>query len=512
MPHRVADFLRSSTETFSAAAVNTIKSSIRPQQQAPVRRRIERFPSYDPSLSEQYDEIPYLMYAPEPAPVKEKKELAKRERKEKDKMLKSHKKDKTNHRISLPFGRSREIHENPHAALDWKIESPPIIFFGDAESSSGALVSGQMIIEVKDEHLEIENFSAALNIHVHQKKPFMANCADCLDQYTELKKWTFLSHPTTLRKGRHQYPFSILLEGHLPASLDTPLVSIAYEFKSEVTLAKNARISALPIKFWKDFDVKRSLVQPDTPHHSVRVFPPTNIKAGADYDQIIHSTGSQHAVQLRLDGLTTVNDATKTVEYWKLKKITWKLEETIKTVAPACKKHQPTTPAEGSAPVAQKGASRTETRVLGERHMHDGWKSDYTATDGHVEFGFEYGVAASLLASSKNGTPGFACDSRSLDGTSVSHALMIEMVVSKEWAPAGKPHLAAQTGTGRILRMQYHIMLTECAGLGVSWDNEAPPVYSDVPPSPPAYPNAQPIDYEALEMLDALRTSPEPRA
>ncbi|CRK24778.1 hypothetical protein BN1708_003896, partial [Verticillium longisporum] len=319
MPHRVADFLRASTETFSAAAVNTIKSSIRPQQQAPVRRRIERFPSYDPSLSEQYDEIPYLMYAPEPAPVKEKRELAKRERKEKDKMLKSHKKDKTNHRISLPFGRSREIHENPHAALDWKIESPPIIFFGDAESSSGALVSGQMIIEVKDEHLEIENFSAALNIHVHQKKPFMVNCADCLDQYTELKKWTFLSHPTTLRKGRHQYPFSILLEGHLPASLDTPLVSIAYEFKSEVTLAKNARISALPIKFWKDFDV-------------------------------------------------------------------------------------------------------------------------------------------------------------------------------------------------RILRMQYHIMLTECAGLGVSWDNEAPPVYSDVPPSPPAYPTAQPVDYEALEMLDALRTSPEPRA
>ncbi|KAM9883478.1 Uncharacterized protein C1F12.05 [Verticillium dahliae] len=512
MPHRVADFLRASTETFSATAVNTIKSSIRPQQQAPVRRRIERFPSYDPSLSEQYDEIPYLMYAPEPAPVKEKRELAKRERKEKDKMLKSHKKDKTNHRISLPFGRSREIHENPHAALDWKIESPPIIFFGDAESSSGALVSGQMIIEVKDEHLEIENFSAALNIHVHQKKPFMVNCADCLDQYTELKKWTFLSHPTTLRKGRHQYPFSILLEGHLPASLDTPLVSIAYEFKSEVTLAKNARISALPIKFWKDFDVKRSLVQPDTPHHSVRVFPPTNIKAGADYDQVIHSTGSQHAVQLRLDGLTTVNDATKTVEYWKLKKITWKLEETIKTVAPACKKHQPTTPAEGSAPAAQKGASRTETRILGEKHMHDGWKSDYTATDGHVEFGFEYGVAASLLASSKNGAPGFACDSRSLDGTSVSHALMVEMVVSKERAPAGKPHLAAQTGTGRILRMQYHIMLTECAGLGVSWDNEAPPVYSDVPPSPPAYPNAQPIDYEALEMLDALRTSPEPRA
>ncbi|CRK16365.1 hypothetical protein BN1708_017487, partial [Verticillium longisporum] len=216
-------------------------------------------------------------------------------------------------------------------------------------------------------------------------------------------------------------------------------------FKSEVTLAKNARISALPIKFWKDFDVKRSLVQPDTPHHSVRVFPPTNIKAGADYDQIIHSTGSQHAVQLRLDGLTTVNDATKTVEYWKLKKITWKLEETIKTVAPACKKHQPTTTAEGSAPAAQKGASRTETRILGEKHMHDGWKSDYTATDGHVEFGFEYGVAASLLASSKNGAPGFACDSRSLDGTSVSHALMIEMVVSKEWAPAGKPHLAAQT-------------------------------------------------------------------
>lgn len=64
---------------------------------------------------------------------------------------------------------------------------------------------------------------------------------------------------------------------------------------------------------------------------------------------------------------------------------------------------------------------------------------------------------------------------------------MVEMVVSQEWAPANKPSMVTQTGVGRILRMHFNDILTERRGIGISWDNEAPPIYQDVPPSPPSY-------------------------
>ncbi|KAK1585885.1 LMBR1 domain-containing protein [Colletotrichum navitas] len=495
MPHRVANFLRSSTENFSVSAIANLKkhnqhqnkhgNNGNVQDQGLLRRLpLDRHSSYS---SDDGEHVPYhSMFAAEPVEhVKEKKHHH-------------------HHRLSLPFGRSsKDAQENPHAVLDWKIESPPIVFFGDAESSSGALVSGQMLLDVKDELLHVETLEAKLNIHVHHKRPFANHCAECANQYTELKRWTFLTHPTTLRKGVHQFPFSILLEGHLPASIDTPITSIAYEFKAEATLVKGTPGSQAPVRFEHNLDVKRSLPQPEFPHHSVRVFPPTNIKASAHYSQVIHPAGT-HNVSFRLDGLTTANAANKTMEFWKLKKVTWKLEETIKTVAPACDRHAPA----GTQTNQQKGVPRTETRVLGEKYMHDGWKSDYNSSDGHVDFEFDYGVVPSKHSSSHASR--YACDMRSLDGTEVSHALMIEMVVSKEWAPVGKPQLATQTGTGRILRMHYHVMLTECPGLGVSWDNEAPPVYQDVPPSPPAYPaataavaaSAPVVEYVSLEHLD----------
>jgi hypothetical protein len=408
------------------------------------------------------------------------------------------------HRLSLPFGRSsRDTHEHASASLEWTIESPPIIFYGDAETSTGALVSGQLFLDVKEEWIEIDSFEAALNIHVVQKRPFQNHCPECTNQFTELKKWKFLRQPATLPKGIHQYPFSILLGGHLPPSMDTPLMTISYEFKAEAITSRSPTASAgtcAPVKLEKVLDVKRSLPEPDSPHHSVRVFPPTNIKAAAEYDQLVHPT-SKHTMTLRMDGLTTTNFANNTTEYWKLKKISWKLEESIKTIAPACERHVPADPASANAEeTPKKGLQRVETRVLGDRAHFDGWKADYS-NDGTVEFEFDYGVMPHRHL--VHAGPRYACDSKSRDGTEVSHTLLVEMVVSKEWSPIGKPHLTTQTGTGRILRMHYALSVSEFPGLGVSWDNEAPPLYQDVPPSPPTYPEGEaPVDYESLEPID----------
>jgi hypothetical protein len=74
--------------------------------------------------------------------------------------------------------------------------------YGDPESSTGALLSGQLFLNIKEESLEIESLNATLSIHVTQKKPFVHHCADCASQSTELKKWVFLPHPLVMKKGK----------------------------------------------------------------------------------------------------------------------------------------------------------------------------------------------------------------------------------------------------------------------------------------------------------------------
>lgn len=406
-------------------------------------------------------------------------------------------KDHHHHRISFPgmhFGRSnKDVHANTPASLDWKLESPPIVLYNDPESSTGALVSGQIFLNIKDDHdlLDVESINATLQIHVTQKRPFTHHCHDCTHQYTELKKWQFLDHPLVLAKGQHSFPFSVLLDGHLPASMDGPLASIAYEFKAEALTKVNGTLQPV-IKLEKVLDVKRSLATSEVPHHSIRVFPPTNIKANVHYPHHIHPTGT-NTLQIRLDGIARLNLKVGTMEYWKLKKLTWRLEEISKSLAPACEKHAPKlpvppTPAEGSdsQPQQPKGLPRTETRIIGEKTIFSGWKSSYSsATDSHIELELDYFISKSHASPA-------VCDTRwTAPGTStsheVSHQLMVEMVVSQEWAPVGKPNLVTHTGVGRILRMHFSSILTERGGIGISWDNEAPPIYQDVPESPPAY-------------------------
>lgn len=411
---------------------------------------------------------------------------------------------KRHHRISLPFGKSNKDHHTTNVSIDWSVESPPIVFHGSPSESTGALVSGQMFIDVKEDFVEIDNFGASLNIHTVHKRPYQNHCTDCGNKYTELESWQFLAHPTTLRRGRHPFPFSILLSGSLPATTETPLISIFYEFKADAYVSRSPSSSTgtcAPIRFEKTLMVKRSVPEPDFPHHSVRVFPPTNIKASAHYSSVIHPTGI-NKVTLKLDGLMSHNEKAKTIEFWRLKKVTWRLEETIKTQAPACDRHGSVNASANES--EKKTVSRNELRVLGEKHLHEGWKSDFTGNDGVVEYEFDYSV--NLKPHSREAK--YACDTKTTDGSEVTHSLLIELVVSKEYAPEGKPNLATQTGTGRILRMHYGVVLTEHPGMGVSWDNEAPPVYEDVPPSPPGYPAQEPpIEYDSLLELDALRLS-----
>ncbi|KAM0283389.1 hypothetical protein ACHAQH_002512 [Verticillium albo-atrum] len=398
------------------------------------------------------------------------------------------KKGRKHHRTFSPFGLSHKRKDEPHASLDWVVETPPVMFYGDASHSAGALFTGMMHLNV-EETVHVDNFQASLHLHVHQKKPFAKHCPGCSDQYTELKRWTFLPQPVTLAPGRHAYPFSIHLLGHNPASIDTPVVAVTYEFKAQVHCT-----GSHPLSFEENIHVKRSLLGSDPMHQSMRLFPPTNVKASTFLNRVIHPTGT-HKVQLRLDGITNV--AGSSLEIWKLKKLSWKLEETVCTTAPACSDH-----AVESASSEKFTVRRDEARILGGKEIHGGWKSDYSISDARIEFEFEYGLTAAKHIRKRE--PMYACDARAVNGTGteVSHTLAIEMLLSKDMTSSDMPNLISATSDARVLRMRHPVVLTEAPGLGVAWDAELPPVYDDVPPSPPSYPQEAPVEYENLEVLD----------
>ncbi|KAI0481401.1 hypothetical protein F4859DRAFT_418500 [Xylaria cf. heliscus] len=479
MPHRVVDFFRSPNDS-----IHSIKQTVQRRTSPTVSRsgsRERQRPTRTSSYASSADGDG-AVEDNHPIPLFRSFESTKE-------------KPKEHHRLSFPglhlvgHKTQKDLSQNPNAALDWKIESSPAIFYGSPEESTGALISGQLQLRVKEESFEVENLEAKLEICVTQKKPFNSHCQDCASQRTELKSWSFLSEPTTLTQRTHEFPFSILLEGHLPATTDNHLLSIEYVFTAEA----RPRDGGLPLKLRRTIDVRRSLSVPPTPHHSVRIFPPTSITASVHYDAVVHPHGTS-TFNLRLEGIGKQNTNARSVEYWKLKRLSWKLEENVSTVAPACRKHTPKTSAaaaeagesgngNGNGNEAKKGVTRTDTRVIAHADLHSGWKADYYSSEGNVEAEIEYHTGGS------SSRP-VSCDVRGSDGTEVTHRLVVEMVVSQEYVPLAHTRHVTPTGVARILRMNFAVVLTDRGGLGVSWDNEAPPIYQDVPPSPPSYARA----------------------
>jgi len=395
--------------------------------------------------------------------------------------------------LSLPGGKGRSSPKSSsksitssHAALKVNIESPPLVFHGNTTGSTGALLSGQLTLTVGEEFLAIESFKMKLACEITRKKPFHSNCPDCSNDSTELTNWNFLHGPATLRKGEHSFPFSFLFPGHLPASMKGNLSSVEYVLRATITTKAGE-----PVKISHVLDVKRALHPGDSPRRSVRIFPPTNLTANCELPPVIHPIG-EASIHMRIDGIVQRKSDGKTQSQWKLKRLNWRLEETQKTISPACPKHAAKL---GNVEDSKKLVAHQDLRVIGEAEIKSGWKGDYSGPGGSIEAEFNFGITPNIRP---------ICDLKAEDGTEVSHVLIVEMIVTEEYSPIGKPKQATPTGTARVLRMHFNVIVTERAGLGISWDEEQPPLYENVPISPPGYINdAQPIpDYEDLSPLD----------
>ena len=303
----------------------------------------------------------------------------------------------------------------------------------------------------------------------------------------------------TAKAGIHKFPFSTILDGKYPATTDTPAVSITYLLKAEAIVARppfSKGSSVTPFRVEFPLPISRCLPESDAPHHSIRVFPPTEVRASAHYNQVLHAT-KKNTLAVSLEGLAKKLKDEDVIECWKLKKAMWRLEETVRTVAKACDRHtDPRPPQEGEEERNQ--VERTETRILGEQNLPPTWKAEYSATAGQVSLEFDFGLQESRQHHPLHHhhlagvTPRYACDIASSSaapaGTEVhvTHSLLVELVVSRARASTSSPDVATETGTGRILRMRFRVYLSE-TGTGIAWDDEAPPLYADVPPSPPRY-------------------------
>jgi hypothetical protein len=359
--------------------------------------------------------------------------------------------------------KSPKVEAQKSATLNMEIESPPIVFYNSPAASTGALLSGQLKLQVTEPQTVFKSIDMRLLAIVSTKKPVAPHCPECLSQTTELHKWEFITAPVTLTlsHGPHSFPFSHLLPGHLPATTHGSLATLTYLLDAVATTSNGEKIH-----FKRELNIKRA-IYPGNEKHSIRIFPPTNLTASVTLPPVIHPIGD-FPIGMRLSGI--VQNLPDSQTRWRLRKLNWRIEETQKFVAPACPKHAAKVGGEG------KGVLHEDVHVVANEEVKHGWKTDFD--QGNIDVEFRAAVNPSLKP---------VCDMESPNGMQVKHNLIIEMVVAEEWAPLKKLSQATPTGAARVLRTQFHLVLTERCGMGISWDEEQPPLYEDVPCSPPTY-------------------------
>ena len=359
---------------------------------------------------------------------------------------------------------------HPPAKFEIIIESPPLIFYGGPATSTGALLSGRLKLRVQDPSgkVKLARLTMKLRCAITTKKPLQKDCEGCKERYDDIKEWCFLSEPKSFNKeDDYDFPFSHLLPGHLPATTAATLGSIAYQLYITAPT-----FTGTPIELTYPLKIQRA-IPPGMDKASIRIFPPTNLTGRVVLPPVIHPIGT-FPVHMTLSGV--VEKKTDHTLRWRLRKTMWRIEEHTKMISKPCSRHEHKV-AEGKA------VQNNDTKKVGEDEMKSGWKTDFDTQGGEITLEFE--AALSFRSSHKA-----VCDVDSPAGLVVKHTLVIELIVAEEFCPDKNKAIITPTGAARILRMTFNLVVTERAGMGISWDEETPPLYENVPDSPPGYGSA----------------------
>lgn len=340
--------------------------------------------------------------------------------------------------------------------MDLEVESPPLIFYDSPGMSTGALFSGQLKINIVDDLVTLDNFEARLSIVITTNKPVVPHCMDCTTQIINIQEWRFLQSPTSLRPGLHAYPFSHLLPGHLPATTHGKFATLSYYLYAVATTTSSEKF-----KYKRSIDVNRVLLSSGA-KKSTCTYPPTNILTSVKFPASIHHK-DDFSIEMCLSGI--LRDGAKRQSRWRLRHLKWRIEETQKFVAPTCPKHRR----------ESKGVVYEDTCSIAKGELIQDWRINFE--QGSIGVKFRAGCDKTLEP---------LCDMR-YSNMEVKHKMVVQMTVSEEMALKGNLGQAIPVGAPRILRTDIPLVLTEKSGMGIPWDQERPPLYEDVPTSPPGY-------------------------
>ncbi|KAJ4256260.1 Endocytosis regulator [Fusarium torreyae] len=358
------------------------------------------------------------------------------------------------------------------ASLDCAIDTSPIVILNDDDDSDSSTITGSLILDVTEDTVEVESLYAVLRVHVVHKKPFKKGCKDCKRQLTELKRCQFIKTTTTMDCNTHSFPFSYRVPSYVPPTMDTSLVSVSYEFEAVASLRRKGQLSKAPevITLNSPLPVARSISVPNSPSRSSRIFQSAGIEVGCSFGPVV-DPNNKNTASLTMTGLRSCPGNGDNLQFWRICKGTWTLEETTKTTAMPCTHH-----AQQDGAVREEGQAQKKTSILGDSTFYDGWTTNDDLGTLNMDFPF----------SIKKGAK-YTQDTGDVGDTSVTHALVLELVLMKECYPKGRPDQAVRTGAGRILRSEHRVVLSDYARHSNHTTEESLPCYQDLWPGPPMY-------------------------
>jgi arrestin-related trafficking adapter 1 len=349
--------------------------------------------------------------------------------------------------------------------IDIELESPPLIFYGSQNSSTGALLSGQVTLSITRLVAEVKSLEMTLVGKATANKPVAKSCPNCQAVITVIQHWIFIREPqlARLQPGKHSFPFSYHLQGHLPTTSHGSLGSIEYalEVRASPSFSPDVHVS-------RPITIGRAL-NPTSDQTHVRKFTPLEISGKLTLPYLIHPIGL-FPVQLQLLGVCGKLGLTDTRHH--ILKLSWRIEEHSSNISPACPAHKYKVGGDG------KGIFHKDMSVIGSKEIKTGFKNDFDTPGGQIEVQFQACV---------NPEGKHVCDVKSPMGFTVFHLLVVELILCERQALSNERVYTTLTGSATLVKMQAKVILTERAGLGIAWDEEQPPVYDDVPSSPPAY-------------------------
>lgn len=285
---------------------------------------------------------------------------------------------------------------SPSLTMSINVESPPIILYGQPHESSGSIISGLLSLDIKlpqagqlhptsshptptqshsnsrvstpvrelsspnlttvsshasmaslatntpppFEEFELESVTLLLVQTIRYTRPFLIpsssvnSCKDCSVKKNVLARWDVLTLRTLFSMGTHAYPFSHLLPGSLPASSKIGSIHSHSYVKYDLIAVAKSPNSSKDISVKLPLNISRSILRgPD--RNSLRVFPPTEIKASAVLPSVVYPKSS-FPIELKLDNIVSNNSDRR----WRMRKLNWRIEEHIKIKADTCAKHQ----------------------------------------------------------------------------------------------------------------------------------------------------------------------------